>query len=87
MPCLFLVHIFQIHTESVCAWHQALGSWEEQNRNVPEQIKTFNINFITVLKLDKCHYSEISANSGIILLATAICIKYNPANIQAVLSA
>ena len=46
---------------------------EEQNRNVPEQIKTFNINFITVLKLDKCH-CEISANSGIILLA-AICIR------------
>ena len=46
---------------------------EEQNRNVPEQIKTFNINFITLLKLDKCH-CEISANSGIILLA-AICIK------------
>ena len=47
---------------------------KKQNRNVPEQIKTFDINFITVLKLDKCHHCEISANSGFILLA-AICIK------------
>ena len=51
----------------------ASGSEEEQNPNVPEQIKTFNINCITVLKVDKCH-CKISANSGIILLHQTILL-------------